>query len=31
MSSIQNGKAPIHLWVVGLLSLLWNAMGSVDY
>lgn len=22
---------PIHLWVVGILALLWNAMGAVDY
>ena len=31
MSKFQTGKAPIHLWVVGLFSLLWNAMGSMDY
>lgn len=31
MNRIQAGKAPIHLWVVGLLSLLWNAMGCTDY
>jgi uncharacterized membrane protein len=24
-------KAPWHLWAVGTLSLLWNAMGGVDY
>jgi hypothetical protein len=24
-------KAPWHLWAVGIISLLWNAMGSVDY
>lgn len=24
-------KAPWHLWVVGVLSLLWNAMGALDY
>jgi hypothetical protein len=24
-------KAPWHLWVVGVLSLLWNAMGAVDF
>jgi hypothetical protein len=25
------GRAPRHLWVVGILSLLWNAMGAFDY
>ncbi len=29
MESIQN--RPWHLWVVGILSLFWNAMGGVDY
>lgn len=24
-------RAPTHLWVVGILSLLWNAMGAYDY
>jgi len=24
-------KTPIHLWIVGVLSLLWNAMGAFDY
>lgn len=24
-------KTPVHLWIVGLLSLLWNAMGAFDY
>jgi hypothetical protein len=24
-------KTPIHLWIVGLLSLLWNAGGAMDY
>jgi len=24
-------KTPMHLWVVGLVSLLWNAMGAFDY
>jgi hypothetical protein len=24
-------KTPIHLWVVGVVSLLWNAMGAFDY
>ena len=24
-------KAPVHLWIVGALSLLWNAVGAFDY
>ena len=24
-------RAPWHLWVVGIISLLWNAMGAFDY
>ena len=24
-------KAPVHLWMVGILSLLWNAVGAFDY
>jgi hypothetical protein len=24
-------KAPVHLWIVGILSLLWNAVGAFDY
>ena len=24
-------KTPIHLWVVGLLALLWNLVGAFDY
>lgn len=24
-------KAPIHLWIIGILSLLWNAIGAFDY
>lgn len=24
-------RAPMHLWIVGLLSLLWNAFGAFDY
>jgi hypothetical protein len=26
-----NNKAPWHLWVVGIVGLLWNAMGAFDY
>lgn len=25
------GKTPWHLWVVGIVSLLWNAMGAMDF
>jgi hypothetical protein len=24
-------KTPLHLWIVGLIALLWNAMGAFDY
>jgi len=24
-------KTPVHLWIVGLLALLWNAIGAFDY
>ena len=24
-------RAPVHLWIVGVLALLWTAMGCVDY
>jgi hypothetical protein len=27
----SNAGRPVHLWVVGVLSLLWNAMGCFDY
>jgi len=26
-----NAKTPAHLWIVGILSLLWNAVGAYDY
>lgn len=28
---IQPAKTPWHLWVVGVISLLWNAMGALDF
>ena len=28
---MSSKKAPMHLWIVGVLSLLWNAMGAYDY
>ncbi len=24
-------KAPVHLWIIGVIALLWNAMGAFDY
>lgn len=27
----ETHQAPLHLWVVGILSLLWNAVGCFDY
>ena len=27
----HSAKAPVHLWIVGILSLLWNAVGAFDY
>lgn len=24
-------KTPVHLWIIGVLSLLWNSMGAFDY
>ena len=31
MDDVQTAKAPVHLWIVGLLSLIWNAFGCYDY
>ena len=35
MNEINAGEArsktPVHLWIVGVLALLWNAMGAFDY
>lgn len=31
MATAQPAKVPTHLWVVGILSLLWNAFGAYDY
>ena len=27
----SSSKTPVHLWIVGILALLWNAMGGFDY
>ncbi len=29
--STREARTPVHLWVVGVLALLWNAMGAFDY
>src|SRR3990170_8580314 len=31
MNEGQNGKTPIHLWIVGVLALVWNGFGCFDY
>jgi hypothetical protein len=30
-ASSPSGKAPWHLWLVGVVSLLWNVMGALDF
>jgi hypothetical protein len=27
----QTPRAPAHLWIIGILALLWNALGAFDY
>lgn len=31
MDETNPGKAPTHLWILGILSLLWNCYGAYDY
>lgn len=31
MEHHQAGKAPVHLWIVGILALLWNGFGAFNY
>lgn len=31
MATTAQGRTPIHLWIVGVLSLLWNCFGAYDY
>ena len=31
MATVQPASTPKHLWVVGILSLLWNSYGAFDY
>jgi hypothetical protein len=31
MATIYSGPTPKHVWIVGILSVLWNAYGAYDY
>ena len=31
MATTARAGAPVHLWIVGILSLIWNALGCYDY
>ena len=31
MQQAVTARTPVHLWIVGILALLWNAFGCVDY
>jgi len=31
MNDLPTAKAPVHLWIVGIFSLVWNAWGCTDY
>ena len=31
MATIQPARTPGHLWLVGIVSLLWNCFGGYDY
>jgi hypothetical protein len=31
MDDVQAARTPVHLWIVGLLGLLWNGFGCYDY
>ncbi len=31
MDEAQAGRTPVHLWIVGVLALLWNGIGCYDY
>jgi ribose/xylose/arabinose/galactoside ABC-type transport system permease subunit len=30
-ASVQPARTPKHVWIVGVLALLWNAIGALDY
>lgn len=31
MTAFEDRKTPVHLWIVGLVSLLWNCLGAFNY
>lgn len=31
VSAVGRPRTPVHLWIVGVLALLWNAIGAFDY
>jgi hypothetical protein len=31
MATSAEGRTPVHLWIVGILALLWNGFGCFDY
>ena len=31
MASTAQGRTPVHLWIVGILSLVWSCFGAYDY
>ena len=31
MATTSENRAPVHLWIVGILSLLWSCFGCYDY
>ena len=31
MEEVQTAKTPVHLWIVGVLALIWNGFGCYDY
>ena len=31
MATTSEGRTPVHLWIVGILALLWNGFGATDY
>ncbi|MEA3079448.1 MAG: hypothetical protein QOF05_856, partial [Sphingomonadales bacterium] len=31
MATTAQARTPVHLWIVGVLSLLWNCFGCYDY
>ena len=31
MATTAESRTPVHLWIVGILSLLWNCFGAYDY